>query len=248
LEGRRAELASQLENLDDSVRYSATTTDNPVFNEMRLEQARLEVERSGLLRKFTSQHQEVKAVDAKLAEVRVKLAEEKPKLLSSESTGLNDIRQAVHSNLLSVEAEIRTQRTKEQALTGTLAQEKASTMALAASEPRLAQITLQLTAAERAFQQVKEAYEEARLAESRTVTEVMVQHAAFPPTQPARPIKIVHVGTTFILSLFLAIGFAFLVSFFDSRVHGIEEAEAILGLPVLAAIPMNHSEASLVKR
>ncbi|HYP14113.1 MAG TPA: hypothetical protein VEQ63_09330, partial [Bryobacteraceae bacterium] len=70
LEQQRQAFASQLEKQDPSVRYTSTVADNPIYNELRSDLARFEVERSGLLEKFTPDHQEVKAVEAKLAQTR----------------------------------------------------------------------------------------------------------------------------------------------------------------------------------
>lgn len=237
LENKRAELIAQLRQQEPSVKYVSTTTDNPVVDEMKLERARLEVERSGLLEKFTPSHQDVKAVDAKLAQVQDKLKREEATIVSSQSMRINDIYQKVLSEKLSTDAEIQTLKAKESALSEALSRETKRARSLTEKEPRLSELTMQLRAAEQSYELINEAYEEARLAESKAASEVAILHTALVPKAPAHPIKILHVGTTFVLSLLLSTGFVFFVNFFDSTLRDIEQVERIMELPVFATIP-----------
>jgi uncharacterized protein involved in exopolysaccharide biosynthesis len=237
LEGKRAELIAQLQQQDRSVKYDSTTTDNPVVDDLKLELSRLEVERSGLLEKFTEKNQDVRAVDAKIAEARDKLARETPTIVSAESTRLNDIYQKVLSDKLSTDAEIQTLKAKEQTLRQVVSRETGVARTLTESEPHFAQLALQLKAAEESYELINEAYEEARLGEAKTASEVTLQDKALVPSEPARPIKILHVGTTFFLSLVLSVGFAFMFDFFDSTVREIDQVERLFGAPVFATIP-----------
>ena len=98
-------------------------------------------------------------------------------------------------------------------------------------------LALQLKAAEESYQLINEAYEEARLGESKTASDLILQDKALVPSEPARPIKILHVGTTFVLSLVLSIGFAFMFDFFDSTLRDIDQVERLFDVPVFATIP-----------
>ena len=237
LESKRAELVSQLRQQDRSVKYDSTTTDNPVVDDLNLQLARLEVERSGLLQILTPKNQEMKAVDAKIAEARDRLTRESPTIVSAESNRLNDIYQKVLTDKLSTDANIQTLKAKEQTLRQVVSRETAEARALTESEPELSELALQLKAAEHSYELINEAYEEALLGESKTASEVALQDKAMIPNEPARPIKILHVGTTFFLSLVLGIGFAFLFDFFDSTVRGINQVERLFEAPVFATIP-----------
>ena len=237
LESRRAELMAQLQQQDRSVKYDSTTTDNPVVDNLRLELARMEVERSGLLQTLTPKNQEVKALDAKIAQARDTLAHETPTIVSAESTRLNDIYEKVLSDKLSTDAEIQTLKAKEATLRGVVARQTDEAQKLTESEPRLSELALQLKAAEESYQLINETYEEALLGESKTASEVTLQEKALVPSVPARPIKVLHVGTTFLLSLLLSVGFAFLCDFFDSSVREISQVERLFEVPVIATIP-----------
>jgi uncharacterized protein involved in exopolysaccharide biosynthesis len=237
LESKRAELLSQLQQQERSVKYDSTTTDNPVVDDLKLQLARLEIERSGLVEKFTPKNQEVKAVDAKISAVRDKLTRETPTIISAESTRLNDIYQTILTEKLSTEAEIQTLIAKERTLRQVVSRETGLARALTESEPQLAEMALQLRSAEQSYELINEAYEEARLGESKTASEVTLQDRALVPSEPARPIKILHVGTTFLLGLVLSVGFAFMLDFFDSTLREIEQVERLFEVPVFATIP-----------
>jgi uncharacterized protein involved in exopolysaccharide biosynthesis len=242
LESRAVELEAELNRQDGSVKYDSTLADNPVFNQLRLMRTQLEVERAGLVRKLTEKHKDVQAVDAKLADVEERLKAEQPKLVTSESNRINEVRRKVESDLISVKAEINAVRAQEQSVAQTLAREAGLTQKLIGDEPAMSQLQLRLAAAEQSYKLISEAYEEARLNESRAVSEVTLPGKALVPLEPARPIKILHVGVTFVLSLVLAIGFTFLVDTLGGKVYDVRDAEQILGVPVFSAIPaVKHS-------
>lgn len=237
MQHRYGELSAQLGQQEPSVQYSSTTTANPVAESMKLELAKLEVERSGLLQRFAPAHKEVKTVEAKLEQVRGRLQQEVEKVFGSESMRLNDIYQKVLSEKLTLEAEMLAAREKDRALREVISQQRHELKSLTGKEPRLADLALRLETAEHSYQMINEAYEEARIAEARATNEVAVLHQALVPSAPARPIKILHVGTTTLLSLLLAVGFAFFLNFFDSTMRRIDQVERTLNLPVLATIP-----------
>jgi len=237
LEERRTALEEQFKRQNATERYDSTMEENPVFAQLRMQKAQLEVERAGLLQKLTPQNKEVRSVDAKLSETEARLSLEQPQMVHSESTRMNDLHQKLESDLLSVRADIEATGAKERSLAQTLERETSLTRKLVDNQPNIEQVKLKLAAAEASFKLINEAYEGARLAESRTVSEISIPNPATIPFEPVRPIKVIHVGVTLTLALALAIGFVLFANFFDSTVYVVADAERVLGQPVLAAIP-----------
>jgi uncharacterized protein involved in exopolysaccharide biosynthesis len=235
-ERRLAELTVQIGQQQPLIQYMSTT-ENPVESQLRRELASLETERSGLLEKYTARHPVVKALDAKVAEIKDQLDRKATRVASSDSVRVNDVYQKLLADKLDAEAEIGSLRAKQQALGSALLRERSALRRLTEKEPRLSELTLKLEAAERSHQLINEAFEEVRLAESKAASGAAILHPAFIPGSPARPIKILHVGVSFALSLAVAIGAAFLFDFFDPSLRRIGEVESLLGLPVLATIP-----------
>ena len=237
LQRKRAEIQDQLNGQQRSVTYDSTSTQNPVVDEMKLELARLEVQRSGLLGKFTEEHQEVKALDARLAQVRRKLQTEETSVVRSESVRSNDIWQKLTAERLTADAEIEALTARINAYGKSIGQESGQARQLTSNEQRLGDLTLRLSGAERAYGLLSEAFEQARIAESRAASEVSILHKALVPKSPARPNKILHVGVSTGLSLVLGIGLAFLFNFLDTSMRSINQVERVLNLPVLGTIP-----------
>jgi len=236
-ERKRDELRARLAREQPLVKYQSTTSDNPVVQEMKLELARLQVQRAGLLEKFTPEYQEVKALDARLQEVRAKLNSEVGKIVSSESTRLSDVYQKVTADEASAEADVEAAEARRRSVAGAISRSKAGMKTLDQNQSRLAELTLHLDVAERSYKLLSDAYEEARIAEGRSASEVAVLHPALVPAAPERPIKILHVAVSGIMGLFLAVGYFVFLSYFDSSLRNLEDAKRILKLPVLTAIP-----------
>jgi uncharacterized protein involved in exopolysaccharide biosynthesis len=237
LQRKRAEIQVQLDGQDRSVMYDSTSTQNPVVDEMKLELARLEVERSGLLGKYTEEHQAIKSLDARMAQVRRKLQTEESSVVRSESMRSNDIWQKLLGERMATDAEIEALTARISAYGGSIGQETGLARELTSKEQTLADLNLRLIGAERSYALLSEAFEEARIAESRASGQVSFLHKAFVPSAPARPIKILHVGVSAGLSLVLGIGLAFLFNFFDTSLRSIDQVERTLNLPVLGTIP-----------
>jgi uncharacterized protein involved in exopolysaccharide biosynthesis len=237
---RLQELHGQLQKLENFVDYDSTTSDNPVFQELRLEMTRLEVRRASLLEKYTSEHQEVRATDAELASLRQKLADEAAKVVSSQSRRLNEVQRSVESETLEAEATLTGLEARRRALSSVVQDLRRELGNLPSHEKLLADLTMNLEVAEHALRLLNDAYEEASIQEIRQMSEVQILHEALLPTQPARPIKVYHVVAAFLLSLVLAAGGAFLLDYFDGAVRSSEALEEKLGLPVLSVIPVRR--------
>lgn len=80
-------------------------------------------------------------------------------------------------------------------------------------------------------------YEEARVKESATVTEIRIASAAVPGLYPVKPLKYVYAGLSFATALGVAIGWALFLESFAPRVRTVRDVDEKLGVPVLGAIP-----------
>jgi uncharacterized protein involved in exopolysaccharide biosynthesis len=188
LQRKRTEIEQQLNSQDRSIMYDSTSTGNPVVEEMRLELAKLEVERSGLLGKYTEEHQAVKALDARIAQAERKLQSETKTVVSSESMRSNDIYQKLLSERMTADANIQALQALIKAYDSSVTQETGFARTLTSKEQRLADLSLRLTAAERSYNMITTAHEEARIAETRVASEVAILHKAYLPTAPVKPI------------------------------------------------------------
>ena len=234
---KRSEQQRQLALQEQLVKYDSTSTQNPIAEELRLQLAKLEVERSGLLGKFTAEHQQVKSLDAQMEQIRTRLATEDATIISTESMRANDIYQKLLSDKLASDAEIESLTARLAAYNRSIVEDASTARSMTAKEQQLADLALRLAGSERSYVLITEALEEARIAETKGASELFVLHKALVPKAPARPIKILHVGVTIALSLMVSIGLAFLAGFLDTSIRRPEQIERLLQLPVLTTVP-----------
>ena len=109
-------------------------------------------------------------------------------------------------------------------------------------ELRMDAITLTERLAEQSYEFFRKNYEEARVKESATVTEIRIASSAVPSLYPIKPLKYVYAGLSFAMAMGVAIGWALLFESFAPRVRTVHDLDDELGVPVLGAIPpLKHS-------
>ncbi|MGH6838987.1 MAG: GumC family protein [Methylocella sp.] len=104
-------------------------------------------------------------------------------------------------------------------------------------QTRMDAISLTERLAEQSYEFFLKRYEEARVKESATVTEIRIASAAVPGLYPVKPLKYVYAGLSFATALGVAIGWALLLESFAPRVRAVRDVDDKLGVPVLGAIP-----------
>jgi uncharacterized protein involved in exopolysaccharide biosynthesis len=104
-------------------------------------------------------------------------------------------------------------------------------------QTRMDAISLTEHLAEQSYEFFLKRYEEARVKESATVTEIRIASAAVPGLYPVKPLKYVYAGLSFATALGVAIGWALFLESFAPRVRTVRDLDDKLGVPVLGAIP-----------
>jgi len=104
-------------------------------------------------------------------------------------------------------------------------------------ETRMNALTLNQRLAEDSYEFFLKQYQEARVKESATVTEIRIVSPAVPGLYPVKPLKYVYAGLSFATALVVAIGWALFFESLDPRVRTIRDLDSELGVPVLGAIP-----------
>jgi uncharacterized protein involved in exopolysaccharide biosynthesis len=104
-------------------------------------------------------------------------------------------------------------------------------------QSRMDAIGLTERLAEQNYEFFLKRYEEARVKESGTVTEIRIASAAVPGLYPVKPLKYVYAGLSFATALGVAIGWALILESFAPRVRTVRDIDDKLGVPVLGAIP-----------
>ncbi|MGQ0445780.1 MAG: GumC family protein [Beijerinckiaceae bacterium] len=114
---------------------------------------------------------------------------------------------------------------------------RAQQAAYPAKQSKMDAIALTKRLAEQNYEFFLKRYEEARVRESGTVTEIRIASAAVPGLYPVKPIKYVYAGLSFATALGVAIGWVLLLETFAPRVRTVRDVDDKLGVPVLGAVP-----------
>jgi succinoglycan biosynthesis transport protein ExoP len=145
-------------------------------------------------------------------------------------TGLRRLAGKFTPNMLAQEAEIAELKAESSGLLERLA-------AFPEEETEMRRLQLNEHLAEKSYEFFRKQYDEARVKESETVTEIRIVSPAVPTLYPVKPVKYVYAGLSFATALLVAIGLALLLESSEPRVRTIRDLDAELGVPVLGAIP-----------
>jgi uncharacterized protein involved in exopolysaccharide biosynthesis len=104
-------------------------------------------------------------------------------------------------------------------------------------ETRMDAIILSERLAEQSYEFLLERYEEARVKESATITEIRIASRAVPGLYPLKPVKYVYAGLSFAMAMGVAIGWVLFLESLAPRVRTVRDLDDKLGVPVLGAIP-----------
>jgi succinoglycan biosynthesis transport protein ExoP len=237
-------IREQLSGEEIYLRSSTTVSNNPHVQELQSRLSTLEVERAGLLQKFSPEHREVEAVQAKIDEVNSELRQEIARIVTNETTILNPVHEDLRKELMALESQRNSLMARKGALLSVVEGYRADIQSVAGKEKRLSDLELRLRAAENNFLHLSQEYEDMRLNEAEKASEIRVAQEAIPPLYPARPLKILYAGTSLLFSLLAGVCIAFIMEYANVSIRNAEEAEQALNLSLLVSIPEVESSGS----
>lgn len=179
--------------------------------------AELDVQRKTLLAELSEGHPQVKALKFEIDEVQRKL------LATYEGTlkGISRQESALQQELDRYEGEFR---------------------ALPAAEREFGKLLRVSKVNADIYTFLLQKHEEARITKAATISNISVVDPAITPRSPLKPQKKKNLLLGLLLGLMFGAGLAFFVEYLDDTIKGAEEARRILGVPVLATIPVIPAE------
>lgn len=229
----RAKLAEQEETLISST----TIADNRFVVEYRARLADLEIALSGAKEKYTDKHPSVLTLQAEIDDVKKKLTEQVERVVGTETRSLNPVHRELYASAINLEVELMALEAREAALTNLIAEAEMSLSSLPAKELELARLMRDTKVLEELYLMLRTKKEETRIAEVMQTADVQVIDSAILPQRPVKPRIKLNIAIGAVLGMFLGVGIAFLVEFMDTTVKTKEDAEKLLGIPVLGQIP-----------
>ncbi|MBI2841778.1 MAG: polysaccharide biosynthesis tyrosine autokinase [Armatimonadetes bacterium] len=249
-----AELNDRLRIVDEQIASQPemklsleSTTNNPIYQELLARKIAAEADLGTMVARRGRNHPEVQILTKQLEEVNEIIKTQSPKIVSQETVSENQVYRTVLQNRLALNAEAAGTGAREAALLAVLSEEKAKMGDLPAQEMKMAQLQMDVTAAEETYRLLRAKLDEARIKanEASRASAIQVIDAAYVyPVDRKTPLKLV---LALVLSPLLGAGLVFLLNYLDNTVKTPAEAEDLFGLPVVTVVPLSRSHA-LAKR
>jgi len=239
---------TELMNAEPRTSRALTQTTNLIVSGMQDEIRHLEITRIGMIQVggFTPEAPQVKAVDAQIAAIERKVAQQ-PALSTSQTIVPSSVRESLRTRLIDLKSQIPALQTQgrqtTQALTSALSNVgKYATLEL--EQDRLVREHDGAAAADKAY---AEKLSDLTLREKAHHATAHIIESAQVPFAPIRPKKLESILFAALIGLFTGLCLALLAEFLDDRINSIEDATRVLGLSSLGIVPaLSEDDAHLL--
>lgn len=246
--------AQRLNAIDDQIKREPTMkiaseniTDNPVYMDLLRQKAAAEAALATQLATRGKNHPDVVVAQKNLDAINDEIAKQVPKIVSQQVKSENQIWTRAMIDRLSTKADQVGALARRNALAAELARKQSQIASLPDQQMKWAQLQLDVDSAEATVRLLKQKLDEAKIkereAENASAIQVVDEARVFPVPKKA-PLKI---GVAALLSLLFGTSLAFLLNYLDTSVKSPAEVEDLLGLPVMAVVPLGRVH-SLAKK
>jgi len=203
LRAERKELLKQLESVDKEV-SSRMIELNPILQQLRFDLSDKEMELASLLEIYTSEHQNVKAVESAIASLREAVGREMDKILTQEQISANPVYTEMVNRLVRVETLLISQEVRLGAVDEVLQKYKEMLSELPVLMVNHGRLTRHVAALSDTYRLLQGKLGEARLLEIAKLYDIRIVE---PPSRPVRP-----VSPAILLNMMLGLALGFLLS------------------------------------
>lgn len=212
-------------------------TSNPVWQSLKLDLSKQEIDLQKMLKDRTKEHPEVKALMSQIAETKSELSKTGATILSSTSTQVNPVYDQLVRDYTASIAERDAAVAAAASAQSEVNSLKAQMSNLPGNEMSLAQLQLEEKAAENTYSLLKSKLDEAVIKEQEAESNAAIEVVDAAVAKPANPRKMLELVLAIILSPILLSGVAFFLNYLDNSVKTPKEAADLLKLPISAAVP-----------
>lgn len=231
-------LGRDLTQEEKTILSSTTLSRNPLIAQLEGKIGALEVELAGAQEKYTKKHPTIISLEAELAQAQRELNKQVAQVVNSQTKGLNPTYQGIEEKLISLKALQLGMQAKEDALSQLQLETEGEMGHLPYKELELARLARDVKVREEIYLMLSQRREEVRITEAMQTGDVHVVDPATAPVFPIKPRKMLNFAISFLLAVFIGIGWAFFMEYIDDTIKTPQELEAELGLPVLGTIPV----------
>ncbi len=237
----------ELSRLPEWEQQAKSIQRNPIWQQLKVQLVDLETKRAAMLvgapgqSKRGPNHPEVVALQSQIDDVKKQLLGVREEYVASASEGKSQPYDNALVTYVNAKVEDVATDAQQSAAQAVVDQMKAETKGLPAEEAKLAELTVDLRAATDTYGLMKSKLDEARIREQENRGQVALKtiDAAYVRQMDQKhSLKII---LALILAPLMGIGVAFLLHYTDNTIKTAAEAEKLLGLPVLTAVPASKA-------
>ncbi len=211
---------------------------NPTIQQLESRLAELQNQLQGLYAQgFGDNYPEVQRVRAQIEDVEKQLAQQQDVILEAQTTGVNNLYDTLRRDYLQAVVEMNVANRRVQDLEAQLRDFRARLEGLPEKQRIANELSLKVQLAEGKVRLLKNKLDEAITRESELNTAGFVKIIDGPGARPVDNRLPLRVALAFALSLILSTGLVLLLGQVDQSVYTPSQAEALFGMPVIAALP-----------
>lgn len=217
---------------------SRVTRNNPILQQVQSELARAQNDlQAQIAQGRGDNHPEVLRIKGRIDELNRQIAEQQSMILDAETTGVNNLYDTLKRDYLQAMVETQVAEKRVNELRGQLGQMRSRLEGLPDRQRMADELTLNVQLAEGKVRLLKQKLDEALTRESELQTAGFVKIIDGPLARPVDKNLPLRVALAFALSLILSTGLVLLLGQVDQGVYTPSQAEALFGIPVVAALP-----------
>ena len=234
LETAQAKLAAVDAQLANA---GAASADNQTVQQYNEQLAKLEQTRIGYLEKYTEKHPRMVDLNAQIASLKQKVAEETARVANLQAPSDNKVHQELVARKFASQTEVAVAQQKAESLRNALAKNNEDFDKYTALQKEYARLAREASVAKEIHAMLAKRVEEAKIAELMQQNNVQVVNEPTLPEKPARPKKLLVLVLSMLLGLLFSSGYYVLQGLMHPVIRREQDVETHLGLAVLGCIP-----------
>jgi len=220
---------------------STQTSRDPMWQQFAQQLAQLENQKAAMLTRRGQHHPDVIDIDKQIKDLIAKKKETEQDYVSARTENKNQIYQNTLNNWINAKVEAVGAEARLQAMNEAVAQARDELSVLPEQQAKYAELDTDVTAATNTYGLMRSKLDEARIKEQQAKNEVALKTIDPAYVYPVNQRKTLKLILALLLSPILGIGAAFLLHYTDNTIKTTSEAEKLLGIPVLAAVPASRA-------
>ncbi|MHB9035837.1 MAG: GumC family protein [Armatimonadota bacterium] len=244
---RLGKIDRELQGIPEREIASTQTSRDPVWQQLTQQLVTLETQKAGMTTGLDGQskrgpnHPEVQALNRQIEDIKKQLARTRQDYVSGKTESKNQVYVNTMGNWVNAKVDSVAAEARLQAMNSVVGEVRGELSSLPEQQAKYAELDTDVASATNTYGLMRSKLDEAKIKEQQVKNEVSlktIDPAYWYPVNQRKTLKLV---MALILSPLLGIGAAFLLFYTDNTTKTPSEAQKLLGVPVLSAVPASRA-------